>query len=83
MLGDSATIRYIQSKPIQPMLAYALGKRGRFKFFSGDQELGQTLFKEAETLDPYFSKATGAPSPDLFIPPGEISKNHRYLMRPF
>jgi tetratricopeptide (TPR) repeat protein len=83
MSGDSAVVRYIESKPIQPMLAYALGVRGKFKFFLGDQEQGQVLFKEAETLDPYFSKATGAPGADLFIPPGEISKNHRYLMRPF
>jgi tetratricopeptide (TPR) repeat protein len=83
MSGDSAIVRYIESKPIQPMLAYALGVRGRFKFFLGEQEQGQALFKEAETLDPYFSKATGTPSTDLFIPPGEISKKHRYLMRPF
>jgi len=74
---------YIESKPIQPMLAYALGVRGKFKFFLGDQEQGQVLFKEAEALDPYFSKATGAPSADLFILPGEISENHKYLMRPF
>jgi tetratricopeptide (TPR) repeat protein len=81
--GDSAVVRYIESKPIQPMLAYALGVRSKYKSFSGDEEQGQALFKEAESLDPYFSKATGAPHPDLFIPPGEISQNHRYLMRPF
>ncbi|RPI71994.1 MAG: hypothetical protein EHM47_09115 [Ignavibacteriales bacterium] len=81
--GDSAIVRYIESKPIHPMLAYSVGVRGKFKFFLGDQEQGQTLIKEAETLDPYFSKATGAPSEELFIPPGENSKNHRYLMRPF
>lgn len=44
---------------------------------------GKALFKEAEALDPYFSKATGSPSPDLFIRPDEISHNHRYLFRPF
>jgi tetratricopeptide (TPR) repeat protein len=81
--GDDAIVRYIESKPIQPMLAYALGVRSKFKFFLGDQEQGQSLFKEAETLDPYFSKATAAPSADLFIPPGEISQNHRYLLRPY
>ena len=83
MSGDSAIVRYIESKPIHPMLAYSFGVRGKFKFFSGDQEQGQTLIKEAETLDRYFSKATGAPREELFIPPGETSKNHRYLMRPF
>jgi len=83
MSGDSAIVRYIETKPIQPMLAYALGVRGKFKFFLGDQEQGQVLFKEAEALDPYFSKATGAPGADLFIPPGEIFENHSYLMRQF
>jgi tetratricopeptide (TPR) repeat protein len=81
--GDSAIVRYIDTKPIQPMLAYALGVRGKFKFFLGDQEQGQVLFKEAEALDPYFSKATAAPRAELFISPGEISKSHRYLMRPY
>jgi len=81
--GDAAVARYIESEPIQPMLAYAIGVRAKYKFFSGDKEQGQALFKEAEALDPYFSKATGAPHPYLFIPPGEISQNHRYLMRPF
>ena len=81
--GDAAVARYIESKPIQPMLAYALGVRSKYKSFLGDKEQEQALFKEAETLDPYFSKATGAPHPDLFIPPGEIWQNHRYLMRPF
>ena len=83
MSGDSAIVRYIESKPIQPMLAYAIGVRAKYNFFLGDKEQGQALFKGAEDLDPYFSKATGAPHPDLFIPPGEISQNHRYLMRPF
>jgi tetratricopeptide (TPR) repeat protein len=83
MSGDSAVVKYLETKPIQPMLAYALGVRGKFKFFLGDQEQGQILFKEAEALDPYFSKATAVPGADLFIPPGEIWENHRYLMRPF
>jgi cytochrome c-type biogenesis protein CcmH/NrfG len=81
--GDAAVARYIESKPIQPMLAYAIGVRAKYKSFSGDREQGQALFKQAEALDPYFSKATGAPYPDLFIPPGKISENHRYLMRRF
>lgn len=81
--GDAAVGKYIESKPIQPMLAYALGVRAKYKFFSGDKQQGETLFKKAEALDPYFSKATGAPSPYLFIRPGQISQKHRYLMRPF
>ena len=83
LAGDAAVRRYIESKPIQPMLAYALGVQAKYKFFLGEKEKGDALFKEAQALDPYFSKATGAPSPYLFIPPGEISQKHRYLMRPF
>jgi len=81
--GDAAIARYIASEPIQPMLAYALGVQAKYKFFLGDQEQGQALFRRAEMLDPYFSKATAAPHPGLFHPPGEISDRHRYLMRPF
>ncbi|MBN1457273.1 MAG: tetratricopeptide repeat protein [Sedimentisphaerales bacterium] len=81
--GDEAVTRYIKSGPVQPMLAYALGVQSKYKFFSGNKEQGQALFKQAEALDPYFSKATGAPHPDLFIRPGEVSQNHRYLMRRF
>jgi len=81
--GDAAIARYIDSEPIQPMLAYALGVRSKYKTHSGDKEQGQALFKQAQALDPYFSKATGAPDPALFIRPGNISENHRYLMRPF
>jgi tetratricopeptide (TPR) repeat protein len=81
--GDAAVKKYIESEPIQPMLAYALGVRAKYKFFSDDKEQGQALFKQAEALDPYFSKATGSPHPDLFLPPGEVSQKHRYLARPF
>ncbi|MFC1841287.1 tetratricopeptide repeat protein [Thermodesulfobacteriota bacterium] len=82
--GDAALTRYIDSNPIQPMRAYALGARSKYKSFSGRTKEAQALVKEAIMLDPYFSKATGAPDPDLFFaPPGEISQRHRYLMRPF
>ena len=81
--GDAAVSRYLNAKPILPMRAYALGVQSKYKSFSGDKDLGQALYKKAKTLDPYFSKATGCPLSDLFISPEEISKNHRYLMRPF
>ena len=81
--GDAAVIRYVESKPIRPMRAYAIGVRAKYKSFSGEREQQQALFRRAETMDRNFSKATGAPHPDLFIPPDEISQNHRYLTRPF
>lgn len=82
--GDVAVSRYVESEPIPPMLAYALGVQSKYKQLGlGDAELGQQLLERAKSLDPYFSKATGSPNPDLFVPPGEISHTHRYLQRPF
>ena len=53
------------------------------------KEKGHPLFSQtlrdvekAEAIDPYYSKAFGMPSRELFIPPGEVSHNHRYLFRP-
>jgi tetratricopeptide (TPR) repeat protein len=81
--GDAAVTRYLESGPIQPMRAYALGVQSKFKRHTGDAKLAQELVDQANTLDPYFSKATGSPSPDLFIPPEEASRTHRYLLLPF
>jgi tetratricopeptide (TPR) repeat protein len=81
-LGDAAVTRYLDCKPILPMQAYALGVRYKYKAHSGHKEQADELMKKAKELDPYFSKATGAPSPDLFIAPDEISHYHRYLFRP-
>ena len=80
--GDAAVTRYLDSKPVPPMRAYALGVQYKYKLHSGHKEQADELLKQANALDPYFSKATGAPNPDLFIPPDEISRNHRYLFRP-
>jgi tetratricopeptide (TPR) repeat protein len=80
--GDAAVTRYLDCKLVLPMQAYALGVQYKYKAHSGHKEQADELLKKAETLDPYFSKATGAPNPDLFIPPDEISHNHRYLFRP-
>jgi tetratricopeptide (TPR) repeat protein len=80
--GDSAVTRYLDSKPILPMQAYALGVQYKYKAHSGQKEQADELLKKARELDPYFSMATGAPNPDLFIAIDEISHNHRYLFRP-
>lgn len=80
--GEAAVTRYLDSRPILPMRAYALGVQQRYESISRHKEKADELLKQAEALDPYFSKATGAPNPDLFIPPDEISHNHRYFFRP-
>ncbi|MGD0463458.1 MAG: tetratricopeptide repeat protein [Tepidisphaeraceae bacterium] len=80
--GDAAVTRYLDSNPVLPMRAYALGVQYKYKLHSGHKQQADELLKQAKALDPYFSKATGAPNPDLFTPPDEISHNHRYLFRP-
>jgi tetratricopeptide (TPR) repeat protein len=80
--GDAAVTRYLTFKPSLPMEAYALGVQSKYQSHSGQKEKGEELLKKAQAMDPYFSKATGAPNPDLFIVPDEISHNHRYLFRP-
>jgi tetratricopeptide (TPR) repeat protein len=82
--GDAALVRYIESEPVLPMLAYAIGVRAKYKGFSGDNEQKQVLFNKAKALDPHFSKATGSPHPILFIPPEEIYDDRPcYIGRPF
>jgi tetratricopeptide (TPR) repeat protein len=80
--GEAAVTRYLDTQPIRPMRAYALGVQYKYLSHSGRKEQADALLKQAQALDPYFSKATGVPSPDLFIPPDEISHCHRYFFRP-
>lgn len=80
--GDAAVTRYLDSKPVLPMEAYALGVQYKYKFHSGHKEQADEILKKAKELDPYFSMATGAPNPDLFIAVDEIPHSHRYLFRP-
>jgi tetratricopeptide (TPR) repeat protein len=80
--GDAAVTRYLDSKPILPMRAYALGVQYKYKAHSEHKEGADDILNKAKELDPYFSKATGAPNPDLFIAVDEIPHSHRYLFRP-
>ena len=59
--GEAAVTRYLDCKPVLPMRAYALGVQYKYKMHTGFKEEGNELLKQAETLDRYFSKATGAP----------------------
>jgi tetratricopeptide (TPR) repeat protein len=82
---DEAYMAYIVSKPkpIPSMLAYAKGSLGRIKSHTGDKELANKLGNEAKLLDPSFSKATGIPDQNLFIPPEQIPHGFVYFTRPF
>ena len=65
------------------MLAYAKGWQGQIKSRAADKEGGDKLQKEAQALDPNYSKATGIPDQNLFIPPDQIPHGFIYFSRPF
>lgn len=81
--GESAVARYLKSNPNQPMQAYALGVQSKYASATGKKDLGDELVRRANRLDPYFSKATGAPLSALFAPPTSTPHRHRYLTRPY
>jgi tetratricopeptide (TPR) repeat protein len=81
--AEQAITRYLDSDPILPLRAFALALLANVKHGMGDVQRAAQLAEEANTADPFFSKAFGVPTPDLFVPPGEVSHNRRYLFRPF
>ena len=81
-LAEEFLNRYLDTDPIQPLKAYAIGLQSRLKYGT-DKVEADRLNEEANTLDPYFSRAFGVPTPDLFVPVGEESHNHRYLFQPY
>jgi len=86
-LSKAAIKQYLESEPepIAPLRAWAIGKLAMFNRFSGDMEEFNRLNKEANALDPSFSKASGLPGLDLYVPPGEIYRSSDYtsFLRPF
>jgi tetratricopeptide (TPR) repeat protein len=72
-----------QPEPINPLKAFVIGKLAMIKFAKDDKEGGNKLHEEANTVDPYYSKAFGTPSQILFDSPDEISHFHGYFFRPF
>ena len=79
--GEAAVTKYLDSNPVLPMRAYAIGKQAMYKNVSGNKELALEFAKKAKALDPYVPMIAGAPHPDFFIAVDEISHNHRYLFR--
>ncbi|HSG29803.1 MAG TPA: hypothetical protein VLA34_15080, partial [Candidatus Krumholzibacterium sp.] len=77
-----AVDRFLKTEPIVPLKAYALGMLARLNYAKGDRSEGDRFKDEAESLDPYFSKASAIPSADLFDPPGVFPRHHSYMFRP-
>ncbi|MFC2115156.1 tetratricopeptide repeat protein [Bacteroidota bacterium] len=86
-LAETAIKQYLESEPepIAPLKAWAIGKLATFSKFQGKEEEFDRLIKEAVALDPSFSKASGLPGFDLYVPPGEIYRSGDYetFLRPF
>ncbi len=82
-LAEEAINRYLDSEPILPLKAYALGLLAGIKWGLGDSEGAEELIEEAEAIDPHFSRASGVPPLVLFAEPDEISHYHAYFSRPF
>lgn len=77
--------KYLNTKPepIVPMKAYTLGLMARTAMFSGNQDEGNKLMEEANALDKYFSKASGAPGQLLFEPPDKTCHHYFSFFSPF
>lgn len=86
-LAVKAIEQYLKSEPepIAPLKAWALGKLAMFKRFTGDEAEFKRLIAEANALDPSFSKASGLPGLDLYVPTGELYRSGDYetFLRPF
>ncbi|MFH1699437.1 MAG: hypothetical protein ABIE07_02525 [Candidatus Zixiibacteriota bacterium] len=82
-LAIQAVNGFLATKPIAPLKAYALGILAKLNYAQEKKAEGDKCFEEAKATDAYFSKASGIPLADLFVPPGEISHNHRFLFQPF
>jgi tetratricopeptide (TPR) repeat protein len=82
-LAEKAFKRYLDLEPIPPLKAFALNLLSRIKRWMGDQEEADGLLEDAKKIDSYYSRASGVPTPDLWVPLGEISRNNRYLFFPF
>jgi cytochrome c-type biogenesis protein CcmH/NrfG len=82
-MSESFLNKYLEIEHRIPLKAFALGVLARVKMQQEDQAKSREILSQAKKLDPYYSKAFGVPDIDLFIPPEEISHQHRYLFLPY
>ncbi|MFH2048332.1 MAG: hypothetical protein ABIJ12_02710 [bacterium] len=82
-LAITALNDFLETKPIAPLKAYALGLLAKLNYAQDKKAEGAKYLEQAKATDAYFSKASGIPLADLFVPPGEISHNHTFLYKPF
>ena len=86
-LAEAAFQKFLELEPetVAPLKAWVTGKMAMFNKIRGNEEGFDRLMEEAMALDPSFSKASGLPVFDLFVPPGEIYRSGDYatFLRPF
>jgi len=84
-LAEKYVRHYLTTDPPAPLRAYALGFLAKIVLAQDDPAAAEQLLGEAETLDPYYSRSSSVPPPELFVPPDEVYEEHvhRYLFRPF
>jgi tetratricopeptide (TPR) repeat protein len=82
-LAEAAIEEYLDCAPVRPLRGFALGLQLRIASAMGDKARAEDLGQAAAEADPYYSKAFGTPTAELFVPPGEIPEVHRYLFRPY
>ncbi len=84
-LAKACFEKYLETapEPVVPLKAYTLGLLARLEMFSGNQGAGDKLMEEANTLDKYFSKASGVPTLMLFVPPDQVCHQYFSFFSPF
>jgi len=70
-------------EPIIPLRTYSMGLLSKVEAFLGNKARADQLLKEATSLDPYFSRASGIPTLLLFDPPNQISHHYFSFFSPF
>jgi tetratricopeptide (TPR) repeat protein len=81
--AEDAFNEYLATEPIAPLKAYAVSGQARLKYIQGNKDEADKLAEQANTIDPYYSKASAIPDLDLLISPDEIPYAHSYMFQPF
>ncbi|MBC8183149.1 hypothetical protein H8E88_18755 [candidate division KSB1 bacterium] len=81
--AEQAIEKYQSYNPIAPLDAFSWGVIARIKYMLDDKQSSDAAKEKANKIDPYRSKATGVPGAELFVKPGELLLDHKYLFRPF
>lgn len=86
-LAEKAFRNFLESTPAPPnyLQAWACGHLAMIMQFQGNQEGSREMRQQAKALDGSFSRATGMPGPELYVPPGELVRSGDYMSftRPF